>query len=80
MGWRVGRAEGALGGACVRGYKAEVGEEGFFLGGCWSWWWRCWERVGRGLEKAWWCLDWGSRAFDAGEALGSVGGVVVVDD
>ena len=43
-----------MGRVCVRGCRAEVGEEGFFLGGCWSWWWRCWER----LEKVW-CLDWG---------------------
>lgn len=39
------------------------------------------EVLGEGwLEKVWWCLGWGSRAFGAGEALGSVGGAVVVVD
>ena len=38
-----------MGRVCVRGCRAEVGEEGVFLGGCWLWWWRCWERVGEGV-------------------------------
>lgn len=57
---------------CVRGCKAEVGEEGMLV---------VVEVLGEGwLEKVWWCLGWGSRAFGAGEALGSVGGAVVAVD
>ena len=61
----------------MRGCKAEVGEEGFFLGGMLV----VVEVLGEGwLERVWWCLGWGSRAFGAGEALGSVGGAVIVVD
>ena len=46
-----------MGRVCVRGCRAEVGEEGFFFRGVG----RGGGGAGRGLERVWWCLDWGSR-------------------